>query len=29
MAAGYSSEFWHDFFVGVTGAAAALTGCCS
>ncbi len=26
MAAAYSSELWHDFFVGVAGAAAALTG---
>jgi hypothetical protein len=26
MAAAYSSEPWHDFFIGVAGAAAALTG---
>jgi hypothetical protein len=26
MAAGYSAELWHEFFVGVAGAAAALTG---
>jgi hypothetical protein len=26
MAAAYSSEPWHDLFVGVAGAAAALTG---
>ena len=26
MAAAYSPELWHDFFVGVAGAAAALTG---
>ena len=26
MAAGYSTELWHDLFIGVAGAAAALTG---
>jgi hypothetical protein len=26
MAAAYSPESWHDFFIGVAGAAAALTG---
>ena len=26
MADAYSSELWHEFFVGVAGAAAALTG---
>ena len=26
MAVGYSAELWHDFFIGVAGAAAALTG---
>ena len=26
MAAAYSSEPWHDLFVGVSGAAAVLTG---
>jgi hypothetical protein len=26
MAAAYSSELWHDFFVGAAGATAALTG---
>ena len=26
MAAAYSPELWHDFFIGVAGAAAALTG---
>jgi hypothetical protein len=26
MAAGYSPELWHELFVGVAGAAAALTG---
>jgi hypothetical protein len=26
MAAAYSSEPWHDLFVGVAGAVAALTG---
>jgi hypothetical protein len=26
MAAAYSAELWHEFFVGVAGAAAALTG---
>ena len=26
MSAGYASELWHDLFVGVAGAAAALTG---
>jgi hypothetical protein len=26
MAAAYSSEPWHELFVGVAGAAAALTG---
>jgi hypothetical protein len=26
MAAAYSSESWHDAFVGVSGAAAVLTG---
>jgi hypothetical protein len=26
MATAYSSEAWHDLFVGVAGAAAALTG---
>ena len=26
MAAAYSSEPWHDLFVGVAGAAAVLTG---
>ncbi len=24
--AAYSSELWHDFFIGAAGAAAALTG---
>jgi len=26
MSAAYASELWHDLFVGVAGAAAALTG---
>jgi hypothetical protein len=26
MSAAYSAELWHEFFVGVAGAAAALTG---
>ena len=26
MAAGYSAELWHELFVGVAGAAAALAG---